>query len=505
MTPLSPLTLEVLVLMLGVYLLLAESFCKAGDRRWMALISIFCLSSIFAFSFFTTGNPPDPAGSPFWSFYSADPAALFFKRLALAATVLVLVMALEFRSVLTQSLPPGEEGAGTGEFYALPVFTCAGLMFMASAVDFLFIFVSLELVTISFYVLVPYLRRNHATLEAGVKYLILSALSTGFFVYGITWIFGVTGETNLARLAVKMQAFHGSDTALLFGIMLMLVGLGFKVAAVPFQLWVPDVYQGAPTPITAYLSVGSKAAGFIVLMRVLQPFLGLPHVASKVLGMVAIMAALSLIYGNLAAMPQENFKRLLAYSSIAHAGYLLMAVASIGTAEGLMFGAPGVAVAYYLAGYLMMTLLAFLILIVVARHSRGDDIVHFNGLSKRSPFLAFGMLVAMLSLAGIPFTAGFYGKFLVFAAAWQQSRFILVIIGVLTVAVGFYYYLRVVTAMYWQEPTDDTRIVTEPLTRLAIGALILAIFLFGIFPGPILATLRGSPPVVAEAVSVSRP
>ncbi|MHA3771146.1 NADH-quinone oxidoreductase subunit N [Verrucomicrobiota bacterium sgz303538] len=489
MTPIPPILLEIIVLVLGLFLLLAESFSKSEHKSGLAKTAIFVLLWVFGFSFFTTGNPTDMPTSGFWSFYTADAIAMFFKRIALLTTVVVLVMSLEYRTVLARFIPSARPGAGIGEFYSLPVFTCAGLMFMASAIDFLLIFVSLELVTISFYVLVGYMRRNTASLEAGVKYLILGALSTGFLVYGITWIFGLTGETNLARVAAKITALHGSDTALLFGAMLVLVGLGFKVAAAPFQIWVPDVYQGAPTPVTAFLSVGSKAAGFIVLIRVVEIFLGAPLIAAKVLAVVGILAGLSLLYGNLAAMPQDNLKRMLAYSSIAHAGYLLVAVASVGPTEST-FGSPGVAVAFYLFGYLLMTLLAFVVMVVVAKHSRGDDIVHFNGLAKRSPFLAFGMLTAMLSLAGIPFTAGFIGKFLVFAAAVQQHHIVLVAIGIITVAAGFYYYLRVVTAMYWQEPNDDTRITLSPLTKLTIGALALAIFVFGIYPQPILNMLR---------------
>jgi NADH-quinone oxidoreductase subunit N len=283
--------------------------------------------------------------------------------------------------------------------------------------------------------------------------------------------------------------------------MLILVGLGFKVAAAPFQIWVPDVYQGAPTPITAFLSVGSKAAGFIVLIRVIEPFLGAPLLAGKVAAMIGILAGLSLVYGNLAAMPQDNLKRLLAYSSIGHAGYLLIAVASVGNDQG-SFGSAGVAVAFYLAAYLLMTLLAFLVMIVVANSSRGDDIQHFNGLAKRSPFLAFAMLAAMLSLAGIPFTAGFIGKFLVFAAALKQNHYVLVALGVITVAAGFYYYLRVVGAMYWQDPAEDTKIRMSFLTRFTIGGLTLAIFVFGIFPQPILGTLADHRPATAVTLPI---
>ena len=209
----------------------------------------------------------------FWSFYTADPLAIFFKRFALVTTILVLVMMIDYAPIVRESIHGTTQQSGLGEFFALPIFTCVGLMWMASAIDFVMIFVSLELVTMSFYVLVSFTRRNPATLEAGVKYLILSALSTGFLVYGITWIFGVTGETNLARVAAALANPAIETGPALFGMVLVLVALGFKIAAVPFQMWVPDVYQGAPTPVTAFLSVGSKAAGFVVLLRVLATVL----------------------------------------------------------------------------------------------------------------------------------------------------------------------------------------------------------------------------------------
>jgi NADH-quinone oxidoreductase subunit N len=491
MTPIPPIALEIIVLVLGLLMLLAESFSKSESKSGLAGTAIFVLFWVLGFSFFTQGNPMIPRAevTGYWVFYSADAIAMFFKRIAILTTIIVLVMSVEYRGILSRFLPLARPGAGLGEFYSLPILTCAGLMFMASAVDFVLIFVALELVTISFYVLVPFMRRQSTSLEAGVKYLILGALSTGFLVYGITWIFGMTGETRLDLIAAKIPLLPASDGGLLFGGMLVIVGLGFKVAAAPFQLWVPDVYQGAPTPVTAYLSVGSKAAGFVVLMRVVELFLGSASLGPKVLGLIGVLAGLSLLYGNLAAMPQDNLKRMLAYSSIGHAGYLLVALASFGPTVNTL-GNAGYAIAYYLAGYLLMTLLAFLVMIVVANHSRGDDILHFNGLGKRSPFLAFGMLVAMLSLAGIPFTAGFIGKFLVFAAAVQQEKFVLVAIGVITVAAGFYYYLRVVSAMYWQEPNDNTVITLSPLTRITVGALVLAIFVFGVYPKPILDQLR---------------
>src|SRR5438477_10872807 len=211
-------------------------------------------------------------------------------------------MMIDYAPVVRDSFPGSSLQAGLGEFLAVPIFTCAGLMYMASAIDFIFIFVSLELVTISFYVLVSFTRRKPATLEAGVKYLVLSALSTAFLVYGITWLFGVTGQTNLQRITESLANTGIDRSAALFGMVLVLVALGFKIAAVPFQIWVPDVYQGAPTPVTAYLSVGSKAAGFVVLLRVLRPFLMLPQMQR----LLVLSAILTLIYGNLAALPKAT-------------------------------------------------------------------------------------------------------------------------------------------------------------------------------------------------------
>jgi NADH-quinone oxidoreductase subunit N len=480
--------LEIAVLTWGLILLMVDAFAGKTDRRGVAIAGILGLLVVLAASFFLT--PPTPAAaSGFWSFYTADPLAIFFKRFALVTTILVLVMAIDYAPAIRMGVPAANPHAGLGEFFTLPIFTCVGLMWMASAIDFVMIFVSLELVTMSFYVLVSFTRRNPATLEAGVKYLILSALSTGFLVYGITWIFGVTGETNLTQIGTVLATQEIDKIPLLFGIALVLVALGFKIAAVPFQIWVPDVYQGAPTPVTAFLSVGSKAAGFVVLLRVLTPFLMLPQVGRLLVG----VAALTLIYGNFAALPQSNLKRLLAYSSIAHAGYLLIGVVTF----------SGAAVAYYLVAYLLMTLLCFAVLVVVGNSGGSDQIEDFAGLAKRSPFLAFAMLIGMISLAGVPFTAGFLGKFFIFDAAIRQHQTMLVVIGVITVGCGFYYYLKVVRAMYWLTPPADSQPVPlSALSRLTMTLLIAAIFVLGVYPQPILNAL--DQPAAPATISMSR-
>ncbi|MBA3273804.1 MAG: NADH-quinone oxidoreductase subunit N [Chthoniobacterales bacterium] len=466
-------TLEIAVVVLGLLVLIIEAFAEKMDKRTVAYIGIFGLAGVLVASFFLAPGQP-AAATGFWSFYAADPLAIFFKRFALVTTILVLIMMIDYAPIVRQAVHGATAQAGLGEFFALPLFTCAGLMWMASATDFVMIFVSLEVVTMSFYALVAFTRRNPATLEAGVKYLILSAVSTGFLVYGITWIFGATGETNLARIAAVLRDGQEQVPAL-FGMALVLVALGFKIAAVPFQIWVPDVYQGAPTPVTAYLSVGSKAGGFVVLMRVLEPFLVLPQTQR----LLVWVAALTLLYGNLAALPQTNLKRLLAYSSIAHAGYLLVGIVCL----------SGPAVGYYLVAYLLMTILSFAVLIIVASTS-GDAIDDFNGLSRRAPFLSFAMLIAMGSLAGLPFTAGFLGKFFIFDAAVRQHQTMLIVIGVITVACGFYYYFKVIRAMYWETGTTEAAMPISGLTRYTIGALIAGIVVLGVYPQPILNALK---------------
>jgi NADH-quinone oxidoreductase subunit N len=467
--------LEIAVLVLGMAILMVEAFVLKIDKRVLAFVAICGLIVVLIASFFAAPAASSEHATGLWNFYAADRLAIFFKQFALLTTIFVLVMMIDYSPVVMASFAGGTSQAGLGEFFAVPILTCAGLMYLVSAIDFVFIFVVLELVTISFYVLVSFTRRNPGTLEAGMKYFVLSALSTAFLAYGIAWIFGVTGQTNLGRIAEALANPATNHPAALLGMVFVLVALGFKIAAVPFQIWVPDVYQGAPTPVTAFLSVGSKAAGFVVLLRVLQAFQALPQIHR----LIVLIALLTLIYGNLAALPQANLKRLLAYSSIAHAGYLLIGVVCFDV----------MAVSFYLAAYLLMTLLSFMVLVIVAQQT-GEDISNFDGLAERSPFLAFAMLIGMVSLAGLPFTAGFLGKFYIFNAAVSQRQIALIVVGVITVGCGFYYYLKVVRAMYWQSATNADRIPVTSLSRAAISALIVATIWLGVYPQPVLDALK---------------
>ncbi len=483
----NPILLETILVCVGFLLLLAEAFA-GGVRKsvfgYGAMVGVF---GVFVLTFWIDAAAMNSEAA-YSAYYSADDLAVFFKRFVLLATFCVLLMAVEFAPVLQKYLPSSAGGAGLGEFYCLPLFACAGMMWLVSATDFIMIFVSLELVTVSFYVMVAYMRKNALSLEAGVKYLILGALSTGVLVYGIAWIFGILGTTNLVGISQAVAVLPPEKSVgVLFGLGLVLISLGFKVAAVPFQFWVPDVYQGAPTPVTAYLSVASKAVGFVVLMRVMDAFFVAPYYGDRLLSTVAFLAGMTMLLGNLAAIPQTNFKRLLAYSSVAHAGYLLMALASVAS------GGAGYAIAFYLVVYLIMTMLAFAVTIVVSKSLGGDNISDFNGLSKRNPWLALAMAIGVLSLAGLPFTAGFFGKFFVFVSALDAGLYWLVGIGAFSVACGFYYYLKVLRAMYWLPlsigESENTRCsISLPLGALLVVLVVLTLAL-GVFPSPVFALM----------------
>jgi NADH-quinone oxidoreductase subunit N len=420
-------------------------------------------------------------------FYAFDPLARFFKLFTIVATILALLLALDHRKVLSKfTANPGSED-GTGEYYCLFLFACAGMMWMASAKDLVSLFVSLELTTITSYILVGYMRRNVGSLEAGVKFLILGALSTGFLVYGIAWIYGATGTTDLALISERIT--KQNSTYLLFGLALILVSLAFKVGAVPMHLWVPDVYQGAPTPTTAFLSVASKASGFAIAIRVTEPFLNSgTDLAGKTTFILAILAGATILFGNLAAIPQKNFKRLLAYSSIANAGFILLPIAAWQTASDELTSKQ--VVAFYLTIYLIMTFAAFFILAIIHRNTGSDEISAFEGLGKRDPLLAFMAAITIGALAGLPLTAGFWGKFLAFKTAIDGGLWFPVSLGFIGVAAGFYYYFQIIRAMYWRSSLESDPIEIRPIAFRSIAGLATLLVILGFWPQPIYWLLR---------------
>lgn len=488
--------LEIIVICLGLLMLLIDAFADVKDKRSIGYFGVIGLLVTLCLLFTVKWPSSEEAQSVFWNFYAlGDAKSLFFKGIAIATTLVVLIMAIDYTPVVMDQTAEPEEGAhpqaGLGEFFALPLFACAGLMWMASANHLVSIFVALETVTIAFYVMVAYLRRNVGSLEAGVKYLILGALSTGFLVYGMAWLYGMTGSMELSVIRERLASEDINQTGTLFAFALILMAMAFKVGAVPFHNWIPDVYQGAPTPITAFLSVGSKAAGFIVFMRIAAMFMASPNFFGKTTLVLTVLAVLTLIIGNLVALPQTNFKRLLAYSSVAHAGFLLMAMASA-PGESVTANSMQVStvISFYLGTYLLMTLLAFLVVTVIRSSFVGENLEAYSGMARKSPFLAVAMLVAMASLAGIPLTGGFFGKFFVFKLAFDQQQWILLGVGAVGACAGFYYYLKIAASMFLKDPPSSRRdaepIRISPATRIAMTVLMISVILVGVNPSLLL-------------------
>jgi len=476
---------EWLVVALGLGLLLVDLWLPSSAKRNLGYAAALGVGAILLYSLLAVRLPsPEMAQYAFGKMYALDGLALFFKRFFLLAAVIVLVMSVEFADRIT---------TGIGEFYALILFALSGMLFASSANDFALLFVSLELITVTFYVLTSFERGRLASLEAGVKYLIIGALSTGFTVFGIALVSGISGKLNFGDLSAVAAQFS-TNKIFLFGLVFVLAGLGFKIAAFPFQVWAPDVYQGAPSPTTAFLAVGSKAAGFVLLLRVL--FLAVPAITAQWANLLIILSGITILYGNLCAIPQRNVKRLLGYSSIAHAGYLLLGVAALSAAGRA-------AVLYYLSGYLFTVLGAFTVICLVMRQLDGEDIRGLAGLNRRSPLLAATMTLAMLSLAGIPPLAGFFGKFLLLKAVIEKGAtnpgyYCLTFTALAGVVISIYYYFGVIRAIYWSEAAADLSPipVSKPI-RVAIYGCIAGMFFLGLFPGPLVN-------LATEAVKVLR-
>ncbi|HEX3856381.1 MAG TPA: NADH-quinone oxidoreductase subunit N [Verrucomicrobiae bacterium] len=469
----SLITLELCVIAIGIVLMLADFWMPVERKKFLAYAAIAALGGLLLVSLGGDGICSQ-FGTAFNGSFVEDGLALFFKRFFLVAAILVLFLSAEFSDRL----------AGVSEYYSLILFALAGMLFAASSNDFAMLFVSIELITITFYVLVSFQRGRLVSLEAGVKYLILGALSSAFLVFGIALVWGTTGKFNFNDLAQVSGQFLDNKIFLL-GVLFILVGLGFKIAAFPFQIWAPDVYQGAPTPTTAFLAVGSKAAGFILLLRVL--FVAVPDVTKHWANLLIVISGITILYGNLCALPQRNLKRLMGYSSISHAGYLLLGVAAL-SASGQS------ALLYYLAGYLFTVMASFTVIALVMRHLNDEDISALAGLNQRSPLLAATMTLAMVSLAGIPPLAGFFGKFLLLKSVVEAAQdtgnhgyYCLAFTALAGVVISLYYYFGVVRSIYWSKDASDmSPIELSGPIKFSICVCIAGMFWFGIFPNVLL-------------------
>ena len=416
---------------------------------------------------------------------AVDQFAIFFKVLFLIAAAITVLMSTRYLEV---------EGASPGEYYFLILCATLGMMVMASGIDLITIFIGLETMAISFYILTGFIKPNQRSNEAAVKYFLLGAFSLGILLYGMSILYGLSGTTALRAMAPILSG-QVRDPMLRLAVILVVAGVGFKIAAVPFHMWAPDVYEGAPTPITAFLSVGSKAASFAMLLRIFVE--GLPSSSPDWKLLFEMLAIVTMTVGNLAALTQTNIKRMLAYSSIAHAGYLLIGVVA-GSTRGVA------AMLIYLFVYSFMQLGAFLVEVLLRRRDViGDELKDFSGLAFRNPFAAFAMLLFMLSLGGIPPTAGFMGKLWLFSAAIDSGYNWLAVIGVLNSAISLYYYIRLVVFMYLKKETMGSEPVASPSLTFALVVAVAATLVLGIYPRLLFEVAEASARTIGVAGSLN--
>ena len=417
----------------------------------------------------------------FANMFALDAFSIFFKMLFIAAIAMVVLLSDDFLR---------ESKYSPWEYYSLLSFALCGMMFMASGVHLATIYIGLELMSLSSYILAGYYKNEQKSTEAAMKYFVLGAVSSAILLYGISLIYGVTGSLNLLAIDASMSTLLTND-ALMMGIMLLGAGLCFKIAAAPFHVWTPDVYEGAPTPVTAFLSTASKAAAFAIFARIF--YVGLNHFRFDWGTVLATVAALSMIVGNVAAITQDNVKRMLAYSSIGHAGYALLGIIAM-SETGIR------SVLIYSLVYLFANIGIWAIVLMLRRHEyAGEKIEDFAGLHSRAPMWAFAMVIFLLSLGGIPPTAGFIGKYFLFAAAVQAGFGWLAIIAVLMSAVSMFYYLRIVVAMYlWEGKAAE--INTSRSLNVVAGLCLVITLILGLYPPPLLRQVEISSRSVAAHV-----
>ena len=474
---------EIVLTVFGMIIMLLDPL--VDEERSQRLLGGIGLIGTLAALAATWAMAQEP-GFAFWNMVRVDEFSVFFHVLVLAIGTVVVLTSYEYMAV---------QRIRAGEYYGLILFGLVGMCLMSSAVELVLIFIALEISSISTYILAGFRRRAATSSEASLKYFLLGSFATAFFLYGVAMMFGATGSTNIDAITAALRS-ETIPVLAYVGVALMFIGLGFKIASAPFHVWTPDVYEGAPAPVVGFMSTAPKAATFAVLLRVL-----FEANAPGRFWLIWVSAALSMTMGNLAALVQTNVKRLLAYSSIAHAGYMLVAFAAQPAA-----GAP--TVMFYAASYAAMNVGAFAVVSHIAnseeRHVTLED---YAGLGRRSPMLAGILTIFLISLIGIPITAGFFAKFYVFSAALQSNLVWLTIIGVINSAIGAYYYLKVIVVMYMREPREDVPVLpVSPSLGVALAICLTATIYLGVLPGPVLDYTQRSAknllqPAAAERVA----
>src|SRR5690349_10643900 len=463
---------EILLTAFGIAAMMLEAVVR-GKRTWLGGLSLIGIAAAFLTNFYSYTNQ----GAAFQNMLIVDGYAVFFRGLVLVAGFLCVLASLSYLD---------REGAQSGEYYALILFSLVGQCILATAGDLIMVFIGLEISSIATYILAGFLRDDRRNSEAALKYFLLGSFATAFLLYGIAWIYGLTGVTNLAQIQQILQQQPRPSVIAALAAALIFVGLGFKVSIAPFQMWAPDVYQGAAAPVSAFLSAAPKAAAFAVFFRIFMT--SFRPMNDRWSYLVWGCALATMLVGNLAALVQTNVKRLLGYSSIAHAGYVLVALAaasSIGVSAAM----------FYLAAYALMNIGAFAVIShVAARNEKHVRIEDLAGLGRRDPSLAGLLWLSVFSLIAVPLTGGFSGKFYVFQAALGSHLIWLTVLGLINRAIAAYYYLKIIVAVYMHEPSAaTTELAPAPATlRIAIWASAAGVLLLGIFPSALLSVISFS-------------
>jgi NADH-quinone oxidoreductase subunit N len=467
---LAPFTLEIALGVLLLAVFVAGLVGRGQDRRGVARLATGGVLVLGVWAMFVT-----PAGSALGGMFVQDGLAVFAKRLFLAATFIGLLAGL--------SLPDRVFARRSAEYHLLVLTSLLGMMVLASARDLILLFLAFELMSIPLYVLAGFLKRDPTAVEASLKFFLVGSVSSAVMAYGLSFVYGATATTDLAKIAAT-----GTATPLLtLGLVMTLVGFAFKIAAFPFHMWVPDTYEAASTPFVAWLSVAPKAAGFVALFRVY--FEGGGERAAAWVPAAALLATITMLAGNLMALPQQNTKRLLAYSGIAQIGYMLVGVAAASASGTAM-------VLFYLVAYVFGNMGAFLVVEALARAEGSEATSAFRGLAQRSPLLALAMLLFLLSLGGIPFVAGFWAKLYVFWAAAEQGLYWLVLLGAILTVVALFYYLVIAKRMYIEAPENPARVPVATTLAVSVALCALGVVLLGIYPAAVvMAALRVAAPL----------